>query len=134
MYYRERILIWMLLAVAAAYLVWSMLRSIKWMRLQAESAERQKCLVARSADAEQTVMESIRHQEEQIRLMRVLVAEICALREESAERQKSLVTRAADAEQGVRESIRLQEEQLRLMGELVRQIEGLRGDLERRNA
>ena len=66
--------------------------------------------------------------------MRVLVAEICALREESAERQKSLVTRAADAEQGVRESIRLQEEQLRLMGELVRQIEGLRGDLERRNA
>jgi hypothetical protein len=131
---QARLLIWVLLAVAAAYLIWAMIRSARLMRLQGESAERQKNLAGRSEEAEHAVLESIRIQEEQLRLTRELVGELRGLREESAEREGHLIARSAEAEKGIREMIVLQEEQLRLSRELVREIKGLLESLERRNA
>ncbi|HXQ80704.1 MAG TPA: hypothetical protein VN775_05300 [Opitutaceae bacterium] len=129
-----RFLVWILLVVAAAYLIWTMVRSSRWMRLQAESAERQRNLMGRSAQAEQVVGESIKIQEEQLRLTRELVGELKGLREDSEERQKALIARSAEAERNVREMVRLQEELLRLTREMVGEIKALREGLERRNA
>jgi TolA-binding protein len=129
-----RLLIWISLVVAATYLIWMMIRSGQWTRLQAEAAERQKNLIGQSTETEQVVRESIKSQEEQLRLTRELVEELKGLREETAERQRTLVTRSAEAEQGVKEIISLQEEQLRLTRELVLEIKGLREGLERRDA
>jgi hypothetical protein len=129
-----RLLIWISLVVAATYLIWMMIRSTQWTRLQAESEERQKNVMGRSEETEQAIRDSLKAQEEQLRLTRELVDELKGLREESAERQRIQATRAAEAEQGVKDLIRLQEEQLRLTRELISEIRGLREGLERRDA
>jgi|CZKI01.1.fsa_nt_gi hypothetical protein len=129
-----RLIIWISLVVAATYLIWMMIRSGQWTRLQAESEERRKSAMGRSEDTEQAVRESIRAQEEQLRLTRELVGELKGLRDESAERQRALAARSADAEQGVKDLIHLQEEQLRLTRELVLEVKGLREGLERWDA
>jgi len=129
-----RFLVWLSLIVAAAYLIWTMIRSAKWMRLQAESAERQKSLIGRSAEAELIVGESIKIQDEQLRLARELVGELEGLREDLTERQRTLIARSAEAERSVKEVVGLQEEQLRLTRELIGEIKMLRESLERRDA
>jgi len=130
----EIIFIWIPLAVAASYIGWAVVRSSRWARLQEDSAEGQRALVARSLQAEEEARASIKLQDEQLRLTRELVAHVEALREDLSQTQPDLVARSGDAARSIAEIVRLHEEQLRLVRDLAADVRALRDELGRRGA